>query len=70
MEATQPGPAADVRSKIRPQLKSVTQAYGPIAESFTEKISIIYPFPRHWEIPMLKVEELLKFIAIQYVLFY
>ena len=29
MEATQPGPAADVRSrsKIRPQLKSVTQAY-------------------------------------------
>ena len=29
MEATQPGPAADVRSKIRPQLKSVTQAPGP-----------------------------------------
>ena len=30
----------------------------------------IYPFAPHWEIPMLKVEELLKFIAIQYVLFY
>jgi hypothetical protein len=24
----------------------------------------IYPFAPHWEIPMLKVEELLKFIAI------
>jgi hypothetical protein len=36
----------------------------------TTTVSYIYPFPGHWEIPMLKVEELLKFIAINEVLFY
>ena len=29
-----------------------------------------YPFPGHWEIPMLKVEELLNKFPLKHVLFY
>ena len=45
MEATQPGPAADVRSKIRPQLKSVTQAY-----EHTVAVDLHYEEGRHYEV--------------------
>ena len=47
----------------------------PESEVYTPEFTVraqyyIYPFAGHWEIPMLKVEELLKFIAINEVLFY
>jgi hypothetical protein len=40
------------------------RAYAPLRWNHLEHEVYIYPFAPHWEIPMLKVEELLKFVSI------